>query len=227
MRKLIPFILIILCWGIILEAGEKENVKEEKKTEASSSDIYYLQVRVIFAGTSGIYGSVPRELSDMHRILTRSFEYPSYELSNRIRLSLFSDEEATALVFPEHYLRIIPKGTAEEGQAVKIKAELYNIPEERAQKARVEIGERPQLYRLEETTPAGGGKQEFPILSSALLVTQKDWQAFGGVPIRVNSTGRVRSNVMSSSSLSTAGESTAIGEQKYLILGIQLEKTSR
>ncbi len=224
MRKL-TFLLIpllLVCMSVV--AAEKAPAPVEQKAESTSAEIYHVQVRVIFAGTTGMYGSVPRDLSDMHKILTRSFKYPSFELSNEIRLSLFSDEEVTALVFPEHYLKIIPRGTADGGEKLKVKAELYNIPEERARHLGISLGERPQRYHVGEVTGSNEKKQEFPIMSSAMLLNEDDWDAFGGVLVRVNTQGRVRSNVMSSSPLNSSGESNTLGQQKFLILGVRLEE---
>ncbi len=224
MRKLLLLIMfgsLILGQSVLCsEESEKEANKNQK--ESTSPDVYYLQIRVIYAGKTGIYGDVPRELSDMYKLLTRSFEYPSYELSNRIRLSLFSDEDITALVFPEHYLHLIPRGSTDSGESLKLKAELYHFPENRNQKARVDVLDPPKIVRLKEKLKSDRKRHDFPIMSSALLVNFKDWEAFGGVPVRVNSQGRVSSSRMSTSTFGTR-QNSALGERKYLILGIRLE----
>jgi len=123
-RYFVLFLFIILAIPALSE--EKAQSKEAKDSNAGA--IYRIQVRVIYAGKTGIFGTVPAELSDMRQVLTQYMPYPSYELSNIIRLSVFGEEEATALAFPEHYLRLIPKGAITGERGLKLKAELYYVP---------------------------------------------------------------------------------------------------
>ncbi len=223
--------LIILLIIPIASSGAHETDKVVSATpviQATQQDqnVYYLQIRVIFAGKTGIYGNVVRELRDMKTILTKYFKYPSYELSNNIRLSLFGDEEAAALVFPDHYLRIIPKGTA-KGDKLKAKVELYHVSSERDSRTRLEVGELGKMIQFQEKEKEGSHSKLFPIAGSAMILNPKQWEAFGGVPVRVNSQGRVSSNTMSSSPINQPGVSTALGQEKYLILGIQLDEVRK
>jgi len=205
------------------ESEEKAKPKTEVKAETASDTVYYMQVRVVFAGKTGIYGNVPRELADMKSLLTQSFRYPSYELSNSIRLSLFGDEEATALVFPEHFLRVIPKGEGKDGDSLKAKVELYHVPpRQRDSRMRFNAGEPPNQIQYQEKEKEGQHSKIFPIAASAMVLTQKDWEAFGGIPVRVNTSGQVNSNTLSTMSLNT--QPSAMGRQQFLILGIRLEK---
>jgi len=225
------WVLGLCLIGTLSWAGEdgKKEAAEKKKAEpsASSSEIYTLQIRVIFAGTSGNFGTVPNELSDMQTLLTKAFHYPTYEIENTIRLSVFSDEEATAVVFPDHVLRIIPKGAIAGENALKIKAELYQLPTGDATQTKLYLGNLPQVIGIEEKEKKEGQHQPvFPVMSSALRVSDRQWEAFGGVPVRVNTQGRVSANQMSSSPLTNPAESGALGMKKFLILGIQLEAKS-
>lgn len=223
MKKYLLILMLLSYTGAFAAETEKPVKTVPKKSEASSAQVYHVQIRVIFAGTSGDYGSVPNELSDMKTVLTQGFHYPSFELSNTIRLSLFSDEEATAVVFPDHYLRLIPKG-AVGGNSLKVKAEIYHIPMDDAAKIQVYLGNLPQVVGYEEKEKEGQHRPVFPIVSSALLATAQQWEGFGGVPVRVTSQGRVNANTMSSSPLSVSGVNPTLGVQKYLILGVRLEQ---
>lgn len=188
--------------------------------------VYYLQIRVIFAGQTGIYGNVIPELTDMRETLTKNFKYPSYELANTIRLSLFGEEEATAMVFPDHYLRVIPKGAA-SGDRLKAKVELYYSPQSNETRTRLEVGEAPQKVQFQEKSPEGSHSPIFPIAGSAMFLDRMQWEAFGGVPARVSGSGRVSSNTLSSSPLSQPNVNPPAGASKFLILGITLDEVKK
>ncbi|MDP8243960.1 MAG: hypothetical protein P9L94_07755 [Candidatus Hinthialibacter antarcticus] len=184
-------------------------------------DVFRLQVRVIFADSTGIRGALPKELGDMGLTLRKYFDYPAFELSNTIRLSTFSDEDAVALVFPDHYLRITPKGKTKD--AIKAKLELFYLPQNTAERTRITAGgvdDAPKV-RLDSVSRAGRD-EPMPIISSAVLVDDRDWEAFGGVPVRYNSQGTLQSNTLSSGGFSTSTEPT--GRKRYLILAVRVEK---
>lgn len=226
MKKLIPLTLVaaVLWQTAFALAGESAKPAAPASPEIQAPDrVYYLQIRVVFAGTTGIFGNVVQELADMRDILTQHFSYPAYELSNTIRLSLFGNEEATALVFPEHYLRVIPKGST-KGNRLKVKVELYHVAEGSETRTRVEIGEPSKRVQFQEKGQEGSHSTIFPIAGSAMILTPRQWDAFGGVPVRVNTQGRVSSNTLSSSPIAQPGVNASPGVQKYLILGIALEE---
>lgn len=216
------FAIIFASTGVQCEDRKKAVASASPEIQVSDR-VYYLQVRVIFAGQTGIYGNVVQELADMQAILTRNFKYPSYELSNTIRLSLFGDEEATALVFPDHYLRVIPKGSA-TGNRLKVKMELYNVPQGSDTRTRITTGEPSKVVQFQEENREGSHSELFPIAGSAMILDLKQWDAFGGVPVRVNTQGRVSSNTLSSSPITQPGVSAALGAPKFLILGISLDE---
>lgn len=239
MKRFIPLLLIFVLSSMTWAQDES---KEHKNQNPESDTIYKIQVRVIHAGTTGIFGNVPQELSDMRRLLTKAFKYPSYQLSNSIRLSVFGDEDAVALVYPEHYLRITPKGGAKNGEGLKLKAELFHVSEAVDSKSKLFLGNVPQLQNRnqprskqnEESQPTspfmgveekkkGREKPLFPIVSSAVLITSESWEAFGGVPVRVDAQSQVSSNRLSTSPTSVVTGGKPAGIQKYLILGMQLE----
>ncbi|MBZ0256522.1 hypothetical protein K8I31_10690 [bacterium] len=185
------------------------------------ADVFHLQVRVIFADSTGIRGAIPMDLLDMNITLQRHFDYPSFELSNTIRLSTFSDEDVVALVFPDHYLRITPKGKTKN--AIKAKLELFYLPQNNAERTRITTGgvdDAPKV-RLDSFSRAGRD-EPMPIISSAVIVGDKEWEAFGGVPVRYNSQGTLQSNTLSSGGLSTSTEPT--GRKRFLILAVKMEK---
>ncbi|MEW6236930.1 MAG: hypothetical protein AB1656_16220 [Candidatus Omnitrophota bacterium] len=229
---------------LVHPAWSAEEAKPKESKDSGVEMVYRIQVRVIYAGKTGIFGTVPTELSDMRQVLTQYMPYPSYELSNIIRLSVFGDEEATALTFPEHYLRIIPKGAIKGERGLKVKAELYHVPAGVDSKTKYWLGNpqqqnptstdqgsssstapstTPPMIGFEEKSQ-GESKPFLPIVSSAVLLTDRDWEAFGGVPIRVNSKSEVSSTSMSSSSLSLSAGRNSVGMERFLILGMRLEK---
>ena len=72
-------------------------------------------------------------------------------------------------------------------------------------------------------TDDGSHSRIFPVISSAMLLTGNNWEAIGGIPVRVNTRGRVSGNTLSTSPLNLTGN-PALGEQKYLILGLKMEE---
>lgn len=227
MNTRILFIFLSICFAnYTLRAQNVEPSQPEAETSAAPQDerMYTLQVRVIFADTTGIYGTVIKELADMKQVLTQSFRYPAYELVNTIRLSVLGSEEATALVFPDHYLQIIPRGSTKDG-SLKVKIELYQIPyDNKEAKTDAFAGEPPAILRYQEREKASKEQRIFPIMASAFALSTRQWEAFGGVPVRVNAARQVRSNTLSTSSIHPPGGTSPIGSQKYLILGIKLEE---
>ncbi len=189
----------------------------------SFEKVYYIQIRVIFAGTTGIYGNVPRELSDMRQVLTKSFRYPQYEYSNMIRLSVFSNEEAAALVFPDHYIRLIPKGSVPDGKGLKLKAELYQAQSSRDMKTKIQHQSLPNTISIQEKENEGLQSPILPMVSSAFILTGDKWNVFGGIPVQVNTQGIVTENTLSTSRLNHRGVNQTLGQKKYLILGIRLD----
>lgn len=189
--------------------------------EDESGDIHRIQVRVIFADTTGQFGTVPKDLGDMRITLTKYFDYPSFTLSNTIRLSTFGDEEAVAMVFPDHYLKITPKGAA--GEALKAKVEIFHQPPEERGRARIYSGDREDLpvVRLDENGKKKG--TDLPIVSSAMALNDDDWEAFGGVPVRVTGSGTVNGNTLSSGGLSSSLNPSPTGRLRYLIIAVKLE----
>lgn len=219
----------ILLSALMVFASGYAPGEDSKKAVASASPeiqavdrVYYLRVRVIFAGRTGFLGEVIPELADMKAVLTQNFNYPSYELSNTIRLSLFGDEEATALAFPDHYLRVIPKGST-KGNRLKVKVELYYVPQGSDTRTRVTTGEPPRVVQFQTESKEGSHSELFPIAGSAMILELKQWDAFGGVPVRVGAGGTVSSNTLSSSPITQPGNNTAPGASKFLILGISLD----
>ncbi len=218
------FLMVIWIFSAdigMTQAGEK--VKSATPEIQSTNRVYYLQVRVIFAGQTGIFGNVIPELSDMRDLLTQNFKYPSYELSNTIRLSLFGDEEATALVFPDHYLRIIPKGSGKANQ-LRVKVELYFTPPQSEIRTRFQMGEIPNQIQFQEKNKEDSHSDLFPIVGSAMILMPHQWDAIGGVPVRVSTSGNVSSNTLSSSPISQSRMNAPTGASKFLILGIQLDE---
>ncbi len=190
-------------------------------TDDEDIDVIRLQIRVIFADSTGIRGTIPSELGDMSLVLNKYFDYPSFELSNTVRLSTFSDEDAVALVFPDHYLRITPKGKAKKG--VKAKLELFHLPQNSAERARIITGganDAPKV-RLDSVTRAGR-EGPMPIVSSAMILDDDKWDAFGGVPVRYTSQGELKSNSLSTSGFSTSNPGPT-GRQRFLILAVRME----
>jgi hypothetical protein len=222
----IRVILLFIILSLAINGYTQEAETQTKPQISVDNNIYYIQVRVIFAGTTGIYGNVGRDLIDMRKVLNNAFKYPTYTLNNTIRLSVFSGEEADALVFPEHYLKIIPRASASDG-SLKAKIELYHIPDKNND-TRTDLylrdPERRGGIRYQEKEKSDKKPPVFPIMSSAMALNQ-NWDAFGGVPIRVDSKNIVRSNSLSTANLSTGGSTESTGQQKYLILGIKLEET--
>lgn len=218
MKRLINTFLIVILCSISVMAQEESTTTEANEAQAMSDAVYYVQVRVIFSGNTGIVGTVPRDLRDMSAVLKSAFKYPSYELSNTIRLSVFGGEDATALVFPNHYIRIIPKGETKTQPGLKLKAEVYEVQESIGQERFFSQGDF-NLKGIKQTTE-GSHSPVFPVVSSAMFLTQNNWEAIGGVPVRITSAGRVSGNTLSTTSL----HSSSSGEQKYLILGLTLEK---
>lgn len=233
MRNHLIFFMIVTLIGPFAFAAEEKEKETTAKEEISSNNVFRVQIRVIFAGKTGIYGSVPRELRDMKPVLTDAFKYPSYELSNTIRLSFFGDEEATAMVFPEHYIRIHPRGTTKNGQDAKLKVELFNLPRESNITTKFYV---PQPNQNPDSkggdfTPIVGVEEKLgerqpllPIVSSAIIASTKYWEAFGGVPVHVNAQNRVTSNRGSNNPFSSSGAYNALGKEQYLILGLKLER---
>ena len=210
MRKLFIFLLLS---AVLL--GPAWSVDDD------GADVFRLQVRVIFADSTGIRGTIPKELGDMGLTLRKYFDYPAFELSNTIRLSTFSDEDVVALVFPDHYLRIIPKGKTKD--AIKAKLELFYLPQNSAERTRITTGgvdDAPKV-RLDSFSRAGRDGP-MPIISSAVVVGDKEWEAFGGVPVRYNSQGTLQSNTLSSGGFSISTEPT--GRKRFLILAVKMEK---
>jgi len=232
MRKSLFFILIFICVPLVGLAQPAQTSAGNPAPATGDETIYKLQIRVIFANTTGIFGNLPQELRDMQTVLTQSFRYPAFELRNTIRLSFFGDEDATALVFPEHYIRLTPKGTAKNKNAVKIKAELFHLPPGMNTTTRYFLPQPgnqdnpvnstfpPSITQEEKSS---GERPLLPIISSALLLSAQSWEAVGGVPVRVNMQERVSSNTLSTNRFNSPGASTATGEKRYLILGIKLE----
>lgn len=220
MKHIFYFLIVLILCNITVQSQEETVSDAVDTTEMSafSDAVYYVQVRVIFSGNTGIVGTVPRDLRDMSAVLKTAFKYPSYELSNTIRLSVFGGEDATALVFPNHYIRIIPKSETKTQPGLKLKAEVYEVQESVSQERFFSQGDL-NLKGVKQTTE-GSHSPVFPVVSSALLLTQNNWEAIGGVPVRITSAGRVSGNTLSTTSLNSSGS----GEQKYLILGLTLEK---
>jgi hypothetical protein len=131
---------------------------------------------------------------------------------------VFGGEDATALVFPNHYIRIIPKGETNTQPGLKLKAEIFEVQENISQERFFSQGDL-NLNGVKQTTE-GSHSPVFPVVSSAMLLTQNNWEAIGGVPVRVTSAGRISGNTLSTTSLN----SSVSGEQQYLILGLTLEK---
>lgn len=247
-RQFLLAALFILLAGLPAWAQEKSDPRRievpevEKNQSYPSNGIHHLSVRVIFAGQTGFVGDVPKELADMKPLLTQAFQYPGYTLSNTIRLSLLDDEEVVAQVFPNHFLRILPKGNIDGG--IKIKAELYNAPAEDSLRAQLYVNapnlntgkkdsaaepeseNKPQppqpLLGFNDRTE-GKHSVLFPILSSAAAVTPQQWEAFGGVSVSVSGQDAVQSNVLSSSGFGAQSTQTR-GAKKFLILGLKLEE---
>ena len=222
---MVRLFLFMMAMAIGMTAGaadEKQESANSDKVAAASDQVFYLQVKVVFGGMTGIYGAVPQELAPMKAVLTQIFNYPSYELSNTIRLSLWGDEEASALVFPGHYIRFIPKGTAQSGRSLKVKAELYEVKDQKEYEAFATLGD-IKVSGVKEKSSGERSDRLFPIVSSALILTDANWETIGGVPVRVTSTGRVSGNTLSSSPLGQGTVPGALGQPKYLILAFQLE----
>ncbi len=237
----IGLLIILLCGGAFAQEANPDSERRER-----SDQIYRLQLRVIFAGKTGFYGTVPPQLADMQGLLTSSFQFASYQLAYTIRLSLFSDEEISARIFPEHYVRVIPKGTAQEGEALKAKIEIYHVPPQDNSETRYFLGTRLKSNReeeperqierrrdreaddsfpvmgVEETIKKQGKKPLFPLMSAAAILTKKDWEAFGGVSIRLNNRNEPSSNTLSAGSSLQGGGTT--GVEKHLIVGVKLER---
>lgn len=210
MRK--PFILFLLSLLVLSPAWSADD---------NDVDVFRLQIRVIFADTTGIRGTIPKELGDMAMTLRKYFDYPAFELSNSIRLSTFSDEDVVALVFPDHYLRITPKGKSKD--AIKAKLELFYLPQNSAERTRITTGGIDDAPKVKLDSFSRAGRDEpMPIISSALVVDDKDWEAFGGVPVRYNSQGTLQSNRLSTSGFSTSTEPT--GRKRFFILAVKMEK---
>ncbi|MBI1390444.1 MAG: hypothetical protein GC154_18560 [bacterium] len=213
MKALRAFLLIVLCASICHAADEKPGAETVK--------VHHIQVRVIFADSTGQFGTVPDELRDMRDTLLAAFHYPSFELSNNIRLSTFSDEDVTALVFPDHYLRITPRG--EDKSGVKARMEMFYLPAQSGGNTRVYAGgDGSPLVRIDDKSTKDDPLM--PILSSAALLNSKTWEAFGGVPVRVTTQGAVNSNTLSSNSLSSSISPMPQGRARYLIVAARLEE---
>lgn len=221
-----------------LRAQQQPKPQETTPTKDQSSpgeELYFIQIRVILAGTTGIVGTVPAELSDMKERLLQSFRYPAYTLWNTVRLSFFGNEETAAMLFPDHYIRLIPKGRAQNGGGIKIKAEVYYLPPENNTTTKFYLpgstipqpGQtitHPPIVGLESSPQQHQLPQPLlPIVSSALILKSNTWESVGGIPVRVNAQDQVRSSHLSSSPIPSAGQNTALGQTKFLILGLQHE----
>ncbi len=211
---------LLFLFGLVAPAMSEEKASP---AEPAGERAYALQVRVIFGSSTGIQGDLTDDLTDMKELLLKNFQYPAYKRSNTIRLSLFGEEEATALLFPEHYLRVISKGVTKDGR-LRVKVELYQVNPEEDSKTKVYVGVPPSVVAYQEKEKEGSHSPVFPIAASALMLAPRRWEAFGGVPVRVNTQGRVSSNTMSTSPLRSPAVSPALGAPKYLILGIQMEE---
>ena len=211
---------VFVCGLPVLAAGAE---KSPPAPDPAGERVFSLQVRVIFGSSTGIQGDLGDDLTDMKELLLENFQYPAYERSNTIRLSLFGEEEATALVFPDHYLRVISKGVTKDGR-LRVKVELYQVSPEEDSKTKVYVGVPPNVISYQEKEKEGSHSPVFPIAASAMILAPRRWEAFGGVPIRVNAQGRVSSNTMSTSPFRSPAVSPALGAPKYLILGIQMEE---
>ena len=208
-----------LCgFSLVAAAGEISSPEPARDTPAGDR-VFTFHVRVIFGSATGFPGYVANELADMKSLLTENFDYGSYERSNTIRLSLFDGEEATALVFPEHYVRILPKGVTSDGR-LRVKVELYHVNAEIESKTKAYVGLPPNLLSYQENE--GRHSPVFPIAASALILTPRRWEVFGGVPVRVNTQGRVSATTPSTSPFRSPAVSQALGAPRYLILGIQM-----
>lgn len=209
------------CLFILTGLLSQAEGAEKSPPEPAGERVFSLQVRVIFGSSTGIQGDLADDLRDMKEVLLENFQYPFYERTNMIRLILFGEEEATALVFPDHYLRVIAKGVTQDGR-LRVKVELYQVSAEEDSKTKVYVGVPPSVVSYQEKE--GSHSPVFPIAASALILAPRRWEAFGGVPIRVNAQGRVSSNTMSTSPLRSPAVSPALGAPKYLILGFRMEE---
>lgn len=209
--------LMLAC--TLTTAHAQETQAPAAATTAGASPVYTLQVRVIFAQQTGFVGRIPSELQDMGELLQTAFDFPGYQLSNTIRLSTFADEQITTLLFPGHYLHVIPRGGADGNLAAKL--ELYHITEAHNQRLQAHIGNLLEDdYRLqveEETQPQA---KLPPVVSSALNITRDQWKAFGGTPVRVSAAGGGNSRTLSSAPLSANASSK--GRTQHLILAVRL-----
>lgn len=243
LRRFLPAMLLNMFLALAVFADETGLPQKslsvdvpvvQKKREYPNPQIYHISVRVILGQQTGIYGNVPRELDDMKESFAENLRYPGYELVNTIRLSVFAEDEAVAMIFPDYYLRLIPKGDLGNGQGLKIKAEIYNAPNEEELHTRIYLNAgragggslnarnaANPVISVEDRVREGQHSIVFPILGSAAVVRPGRWETFGGVPIFVTGNDSVRTNRLSSAPLNTQRETS--GTKKFLILGIQLQ----
>ncbi|MGI6457505.1 MAG: hypothetical protein ACOX5R_18060 [bacterium] len=238
-RLTIVFTCVLILLFITNLTGLAQEVKTSPLPEPVpkpfvAEGVYHISVRVIFGIETGIVGTIPRNLRDMSTLLKEGFSYPGYELVNTIRLSVLENEDAIARVFPDYYLRIIAKGKITENQALRAKAELYQVPNEQnlhtrlyidpdADKQNSPIGSsttKIPLLSLEERYPEGQHAPVFPILSSAIVLQKAQWEVFGGVAVNISANLESDGNRFGDTPLNSG--ITTSGRKKYLILGMKL-----
>ncbi len=191
--------------------------------DALGSDVE-IEVRVILAGTTGIGGSVPRELNDMRSVLTDRFKnYRNYQLVNTIWLSAWGGEKSASLVFPQHILSTEVVAVDPTGTRAKVKVSLdldrggaFTKTEDFARAGDIAIG------RERKTD---GALEPLNLLRSALTVGPDSWRAVGGVQVRVSNDMKDvvsdyrRSNSLSTTNLQPRGDEPAL--VRYLVIGIR------
>lgn len=214
MKHLLAFVLFT---GIAMQVHA-----QEAEADAIGDTLYRLTVRVIFADTTGIKGTVPRELLDISAMLKQRYDYGTYELWNTVRLQVFDGDHATALVFPDHYLTLTTRGETADG-GLKAQVEIVHVPPTASQNVRVNVGRLLEdNVRIQLDEGSGEAKTLMPIVRSAALLEDDAWESFGGIPVRVTSQRQVSGNRLSTSTLTES--SRAIGRERFLILAIQQEK---
>lgn len=189
----------------------------------TSDSIYSIDIRVIFADTTGIVGTVPMDLMDIGFDLKQTFDYGSYALWNQISLNVFGDDHASALVFPDHYLTVEARGETGSGD-LKAQVEIVHVPQRDERRSRTNIGnllEDDLRFEIDERT--GRPQRLMPIIRSAALLEEGEWSLFGGIPVRVNSQRQISGNRISSSPLSS-DTTRPVGRERYLILAVQLNE---
>lgn len=210
-------IRILAALAILFAGTGAPGAEPSADTLASATEaVHNIEIRVIFGGETGFRGHAPRELRDMGETLTGRFDYASYELSNRMRLGLMDGEEARALLFPNHYLRLIPKGGAADG--LRVVAEIYEIGPNRGEDWFMTTGdiEVAGIRREGELRT----DRELPVLASAMVLNGREWETIGGIPVRVNAAGEAAAY----RSTGTPGfREGPAGRRKFLILGMKIE----